>query len=186
MNYILDRTVAIAILVSSFILSVFTYLACDESGFGYPFVMLGFMVVHMTVTGAVYGLAAGITAPVLAGIFVGYLLGYNVRMTDLVILILFGGSVGYFANKFGVREGKFDGRNVVGLNVIIISVAVIIFILTRPFLRFFSSDVNLYEEIQSGMTPFIAVVLVTLIISTPIIIMINTWYVKHGAVNTAE
>lgn len=186
MKYILDRTVAIAVLLSAFALSVYTYLACEESGFKYAFVMLGLMVVHMTVTGAVYGIAAGIIPPILAGIFVGYLLGFQVRMTDLIILILFGGSVGYFANKFGVRDGQFDGKNVVGLNIIIVSVAVIIFILTRPFLRFFSGNINLYEEIQNGMTPFIMVVLLTLAVSTPIIIMINTWYTKRIARNGAE
>jgi len=113
---------------------------------------------RMIATAAILAFFATLYGPV-AGVLIGFLgvicalaiCGLPFNFVEAISFAIFGFIVGFFANRFYIREGEMKIKQIIGWNLVHVSALMTVFVFILPFARFIVYNRELFSAVSEGI-----------------------------------
>lgn len=136
----------IAVIAMCIISKIFFGSSLDFSALDCILVFEAIVVIIATLFGASAGLLTGF----LGVISSMDLCGTTISFSAAIAMALLGVYVGWFANKYGVREGKLSIKEMLFWIVIHASALIAAFVFVQPFIDYVVYDKDLFDGVRRG------------------------------------
>ncbi len=136
-------------------------------------IILPVQIIWLTILAALFGPITGVLVSFVGSCVADGLLYGSVNWVDMIPITAMGFGIGKYAYKYGVFDGIFGKKNSFEFNCVQIMVNIFSWAFFYPLSDFFVNHVNLLDGVENGMKIVFWNVSATLIVCTPILLLIS-------------
>ena len=134
----------------------------------------------------IYGTLSGSLIPIAACLFTGIILDHHEAFLQMAILLVTGLANGHYAQKLGVKHGRFTKWHMLDFAILEIGVAIAAWLCVYPLLSLYAYGQDLRLTIDRGLLECFISVAAKLVICLPFLIIANHFFRKKQMVEDAK
>jgi hypothetical protein len=142
--------------------------------------------VILVIVASVSGTITGILVPLVSCLLTGVVFGRPDAFIQMGILLVTGAVTGHYAEKTGVKYGRFSGIAILDYVVIETGAAVIAWLCIQPLLNLYAYKRDLRVTIPGGLYECLISVGGKLFICLPVLLILNHFFRKRQMVEDAK
>ncbi len=142
--------------------------------------------VVLIIVASVSGTVTGILVPLASCLLTGILFNRPDAFIEMGLLLVTGAVTGHYADKIGVKYGKFEGIAILDYTVIQTGVAVVSWLCLQPLLYLYFFKQDLRRLIPYGLRECLISIGTKLLICLPILLVSNHFFRKKQMVEDAK
>jgi hypothetical protein len=179
-------TETVASIVLGTMLIVLSYFALTQYTALSDMWLIQIFAIVVVVIAAVYGTVAGLMIPLAAFLVINMANGGRNTDTGMLLLIFSGVATGHYADKFMVRDGKFEGMRLADYAVVETVVAVLAWVCIDPLFNFYVRSWDLRVTMLLGVK-FCGISIINMLcVCMPVLLLLNNLYKKYGKIVAAR
>lgn len=105
---------------------------------------------------ALFGLPTGVVAAVASSLLLAAILKLDVSVGVATAYIILAVAVGHYASVFGIRDGRFKGRNILTFALVKIMAEIFAWLFFLPVIDFLVNRKNLFDVLHNNMITVLA------------------------------
>ena len=142
--------------------------------------------VALVIVASISGIVTGVLVPVVSCILTGVVFGRPDAFIEMCILFVTGSATGHYAEKTGVKYGRFSGIAILDYAVIETGAAIIGWLCLYPLLYLYAYRQDLRMTIPTGLRECLISIGGKVFICLPVLIISNHFFRKRQMVEDAK
>ena len=142
--------------------------------------------VVLVTAASISGTAMGVLVPVVSCLLTGVVFRRPDAFIEMCILFVTGAATGHYAEKTGVKYGKFTGMAILDFAVIETGAAIIGWLCLQPLLNLYAYGKDLRVTIPGGLNECLISIGGKMFICLPVLLISNYFFRKRQMVEDAK